>query len=161
MKDLSTFFMFSGDNAGRAKEAIEFWVGLFPDSKIESIEFNGPDRPDPAGHVPLLREYVEQGGRLVIAAGASFDPAAWTREAWQEGAGILPLPLAAEPLGEVPEAASGSLEVFQLSFESLAGEDYFQLAGVGEAELRDLFSEPFFFKAAELDDAQEQDGHQR
>jgi hypothetical protein len=38
--------------------------------------------------------YVRQGGQLVIAAGASFDPAAWNEAAWLEGAGILPLPLA-------------------------------------------------------------------
>jgi hypothetical protein len=110
---------------------------------------------DPAGQVPLLREYVEQGGRLVIAAGASFDPAAWNREAWLDGAGILPLPLSAEPLGEVPEAASDALDVFQLSFESLAGEDYFRLAGVGEAELRDLFAEPFFFKAVAIEEGRD------
>jgi hypothetical protein len=110
---------------------------------------------DPAGQVPLLREYVEQGGRLVIAAGASFDPGAWNREAWLDGAGILPLPLAAEPLGETPEAAGGALDVFQLSFESLAGEDYFRLAGVGEADLRDLFAEPFFFKAVAVEAGRE------
>ena len=41
-----------------------------------------------------LRDYVRQGGQLVIAAGADFDPAAWNDAAWLDGAGILPLPLA-------------------------------------------------------------------
>jgi len=41
--------------------------------------------------------------------------------------------------------------VFHLSFDSLAGEDYFQVANVGEPELRDLFAEPFFFKAVEVE----------
>jgi hypothetical protein len=39
-----------------------------------------------------------------------------------------------------------------LSFESLSGEDYFHLAGVAESELRDLYAEPFFFKAALVED---------
>jgi hypothetical protein len=106
---------------------------------------------DPAERVPLLRQYVQQGGRLVIAAGGAFDPAAWSEAAWLDGAGILPLPLAREPIGETPEAAGDSLQVFHLSFESLAGEDYFQVANVGEPELRDLYAEPFFFKAVEVE----------
>jgi hypothetical protein len=106
---------------------------------------------DPADSVPLLREYVQQGGRLVIAAGASFDPSAWNAAAWLDGAGILPLPLASEPIGEVPEVAGQSVRAFHLSFESLAGEDYFQVSNVGEAELRDLYAEPFFFKAVQVD----------
>src|SRR4029453_11726919 len=87
----------------------------------------------------------------VIAAGGAFEPSAWSDAAWREGAGILPLPLAREPIGEVPEAAGDSLQVFHLSFDSLAGEDYFQVANVGEPELRDLFAEPFFFKAVEVE----------
>ncbi len=106
---------------------------------------------DPGDAVPLLRQYVQQGGRLIIAAGANFDPAAWNTAAWQDGAGILPLPLAAEPIGEIPEVAGESVQVKHLSFESLAGEEYFQVANVGEPELRDLYSEPFFFKAVEVD----------
>jgi predicted 3-demethylubiquinone-9 3-methyltransferase (glyoxalase superfamily) len=69
MKDLATFFMFSGDNAGRAKEAIESWVALFPDSKIESIEFNGPDRPDPADHVRVATFTLK--GRRFMAIDSS------------------------------------------------------------------------------------------
>lgn len=106
---------------------------------------------DPGDSVSLLRQYVQQGGRLVIAAGGNFDPVAWNNAAWQEGAGILPLPLASEPIGEVPEVAGSAVQVFHLSYESLAGEEFFQVASVGEAELRDLYSEPFFFKAVEID----------
>ena len=72
MKDISTFFMFSGDNAGRAKEAIEFYVGLFPDSKIESIEFNGPDHPDPADHVRVAAFTLK--GRRFMAIHSSAPP---------------------------------------------------------------------------------------
>ncbi len=31
----------------------------------------------PGDSVPLLREYVRQGGPLFIAAGGNFDPAQW------------------------------------------------------------------------------------
>ena len=48
---------------------------------------------DPSVAVPLLREYVEQGGTLLLAAGADFDPSAWTASAWLDGLGILPAPL--------------------------------------------------------------------
>jgi hypothetical protein len=101
--------------------------------------------------VSLLRQYVVQGGQLLIAAGGDFSPSAWNAGAWQEGAGILPAPLEPEPLGEVPEVAGDQVRPFFLSFESLAREDYFQLAGLSEVELRDLYAEPFFFKAVAVD----------
>ncbi len=44
----------------------------------------------PETSVPLLRDFVRQGGQLLIVAGADFDPAAWTRAAWLDGAGLLP-----------------------------------------------------------------------
>ncbi|MDX1946363.1 MAG: BatA domain-containing protein [Pirellulaceae bacterium] len=106
---------------------------------------------DPGSTVSLLREYVGQGGQLVIAAGGNFDPAAWNTAAWLDGAGILPLPLAAEPIGEVPEVAGANLQVFHLAFDSLQGEDYFELASTSEAELRDLYGAPFFFKSVQID----------
>jgi hypothetical protein len=99
--------------------------------------------------VELLREYVQQGGQLVIAAGGEFNPQAWSDAAWAGGGGILPLPLASEPIGETPEVAGERLAPFFLSYESLAAEDYFHLAGLGEQELRDLYAEPFFFKAVQ------------
>jgi hypothetical protein len=109
----------------------------------------------PQGMTELLRDYVRQGGRVVIAAGANFDPVAWNDAAWLDGAGILPLPLAREPLGEVPEVAGANLKPFFLQFDSLKDGRFFRLAGVPEAELQDLYAEPFFFKAALVDDSPE------
>jgi hypothetical protein len=105
----------------------------------------------PQGMVELLRDFVQQGGRVVIAAGANFDPASWNDAAWLEGAGILPLPLAREPLGEVPEVAGANLKPFYLNFDSLKDGGYFRLAGVPDSELQDLYAEPFFFKAVSVD----------
>jgi len=52
-----------------------------------------------------------------------------------------------EPIGQTPEVAGANVKPLFLSFESLAGEDYFDLANVSENERRDLYAEPFFFKA--------------
>jgi hypothetical protein len=100
--------------------------------------------------VTLLRDYVRQGGRLVIAAGVDFDPARWQELAWRDGDGILPLPLT-NTIGEVPEVAGANTRPFYISFDSLSGDELFQLAAIGETELRDLYSEPFFFKAVGTD----------
>ena len=114
---------------------------------------------DPGDGTSLLREYVEQGGQLFIAAGGAydparnsgFDPARWTESAWLDGRGILPAPLLPEPLGALPDDAGRELKPFFLAFDSLQAHQYFQLAGVSEDELRDLYSEPFFFKAVRAD----------
>lgn len=118
---------------------------------------------DPGDKTQLLRDYVEQGGQLVIAAGGAydpsrnsgFDPVRWTEAAWQDGMGVLPAPLLPEPLGTLPDEAGGALKPFFLSFDSLQAHQFFQLAGVSEQELRDLYSEPFFFKAVRADVSQE------
>lgn len=104
----------------------------------------------PEGCVPLLREYVEQGGALVLAAGGEFDPAAWTEAAWKDGLGILPAPLKPTPIGQLPSTASGPLEPFQLDFPSLV-HDYFLLAHAPREELEDLYRLPYFFKAVEAE----------
>ena len=114
---------------------------------------------DPGSKVPLLREYLEQGGQLLIAAGGDYDPATgsgfdpkrWTDAAWLDGAGILPAPLLPNPLGATPLEVSGELKPFFLSYESLGSHYFFQLAGLGESELMDLYAEPFFFKAVQAD----------
>lgn len=114
---------------------------------------------DPGEKASLLREYVEQGGQLVIAAGGAydpgrnsgFDPVRWTEAAWLDGTGILPVPLLPEPLGALPEEAAGDLKPFFLAFDSLRAHQFFQLAGVSEQELQDLYSDPFFFKAVRAD----------
>ena len=108
----------------------------------------------PPDAVPLLREYVEQGGFLVIAAGADFDPAGWTETAWAAGLGILPAPLKPTPVGRLPGASPGRLQPFQLDFASMLHE-YFLLEQTSAEELADLYSLPYFFKAVEADLSEE------
>lgn len=107
---------------------------------------------DPGPAVPLLRQYVRQGGPLIIAAGGRFDPIAWNEMAWLDGAGILPAPLKAEPVGraasEVPPG--GQLKPFQLDFHTM-DHPYFLLEGEPDARLADLYRAPLFFKAVEVD----------
>jgi hypothetical protein len=100
--------------------------------------------------VQVLRDYVQQGGQLLIGAGADFDPAAWSETAWLHGQGILPLPLKREAIGEVPQPGA-TPKTFSLSFESLGNNPFFKLAGVPENDLRDIYAEPYFFKAVDVD----------
>ena len=102
----------------------------------------------PEGAVPLLRDFVKQGGQLVIAAGADFDVAAWNQAAWLDGAGVLPTPLKGL-VGKLPEE-SPEAKPFYLSYKSMA-HDYFHLAGVSNEELQDLYGLPVFFKAVEAE----------
>jgi len=106
---------------------------------------------DPTGSVDLLREYIEQGGQLLIAAGGEFEADAWNQTAWRSGLGILPLPLDAAPIGALPRETD-TLTPFFLDFESLRHHHYFHLAGVSESNLRDLYAEPFVFKAVRAND---------
>ena len=103
---------------------------------------------DPGATVQPLREYVEQGGQLFIAAGADFQPAAWSRAAWNDGAGILPAPLADVPIGKVLREAGDDVKYFRLNFESLIG-NYFYLSEESSEYLRDLYGTCVFFKAVE------------
>jgi len=104
----------------------------------------------PQGVVSLLREYVDQGGNLVIAAGGFFDPALWTEAAWLQGLGILPAPLDPVAVGGLPEEAPGRAEPFQLDFDSLV-DSYFLLEATSREELEDLYRLPYFFKAVAAD----------
>ncbi len=110
---------------------------------------------NPESAVAVLRDYVKQGGQLVIAAGAEFDAAQWNQAAWLDGAGILPVPLKPQPIGKTPEETTGELKPFFLSFPSMAGHDIFQLANTSKEELEDIYSDPIFFKAIESDVSQE------
>jgi len=101
--------------------------------------------------VPLLREYVQQGGNLVIAAGGNFDPAMWTAAAWQDGLGILPAPLSPVTVGKLSDESSGPAEVFQLAYGSMKSHDYFLLEGASDEELQDLYRLPYFFKTVVAD----------
>lgn len=103
---------------------------------------------DPGHAVGVLRTYVEQGGQLLIAAGGSFDPAAWTHAAWLQGNGILPAPLKRSLVGRSSGPAVG--RPFQLDVHSLA-HDYFMLDQASREDLEDLYHLPFFFQAAEVD----------
>jgi hypothetical protein len=104
----------------------------------------------PGESVPLLRQYVEQGGSLIIAAGADFDASEWAAEAWLEGAGILPAQLTTEPVGQLPEVAVGLLEPFYLDFRSLQ-HDFFLIEGETQDSLADLYRVPLFFKAVAVE----------
>ena len=103
----------------------------------------------PKGATPLLRDFVKQGGQLVIAAGADFDLAEWNESGWQRGAGILPAPLRAM-VGKLPEEP-GDLKPFFLAHRSLKDHEFFHLPGVSSEETEDLVSLPLFFKAVETD----------
>jgi hypothetical protein len=107
----------------------------------------------PASIASLLREYVTQGGQLVIAAGSEFDPEDWNREAWLEGRGILPVPIAGT-VGRLPDEAA-ELKPFLLDWRTMKDDARFRLPGVPEEELADLYTGPLFFKAVKSDAAPE------
>lgn len=105
--------------------------------------------------VDLLRDYVSQGGQLLLAAGGRgetlFQTDAWNSVGWNQGQGILPTPLLPGTIGNLPSETETELKPFTLSFESLRNHQYFQLAGVAEDDLRELYAEPFFFRAVHAD----------
>lgn len=105
----------------------------------------GIEAPSPE-LVTTLRQYVDQGGQLAIAAGGSFDPAAWTDIAWRDGHGILPRPLAAEPVGHSLSELVDSLQPFRISAKGLLDHAYFRLANIEEPQLIDLYTDALFFK---------------
>ncbi|MSR58261.1 MAG: VWA domain-containing protein [Planctomycetaceae bacterium] len=103
----------------------------------------------PLEAVSLLREYVEQGGQLLIAAGGEFSPAAWNKAAWLNGAGLLPGPLNAEFVGQLPDPSQAELNPFLLSPASMADE-FFSVDGASREEMEDLYRTPIFFRAVEV-----------
>lgn len=46
-----TFLLFTGEQHGKAEEAVNFYTTLFDDSEISSIEHYGPNDPEPEGTV--------------------------------------------------------------------------------------------------------------
>lgn len=104
----------------------------------------------PGETVSVLREFVEQGGQLVIAAGGEFDSAAWQEAAWLDGRGVLPLPLKSDFVGVTPDEATTQLQPFFLESASLV-HDYFQIANLSNDERADLFRQALFFKCAAID----------
>jgi len=121
---------------------------LLEDARLVVIA--GVETPGSGEKVELLREYVEQGGNLVIAAGGDFDPAQWDEAAWLDGLGILPTSLAPQTVGQPLGSTSG--DVFQLDYNSLKSHDYF-LLDEPEGFLRKMYRGPIFSKVVEaLDD---------
>lgn len=108
---------------------------------------------DPGEGVPLLRDYVLQGGPLMIFAGGEFDPRNWNQGAWLDGAGILPCPLGSEEVGQLPEDGADKLRPFGLDFRSMQ-HDYFLVENEDKQQLQSLYETVIFFKAvpAQVDD---------
>ncbi len=109
----------------------------------------GVEKP-PSDAVTLLREFVRQGGPLVILAGGHFDAMAWTEQAWRSGQGILPAPLGPTPLGHTPEETTQPLQPFFAAFSSMQ-HDFFLIDGEDPQVLASLFESTPFFKAVQID----------
>jgi hypothetical protein len=120
---------------------------LLQDARLVLIA--GVRAPQPSGTVGPLREYIEQGGSVILAAGGDFDAVQWNQEAWQNGMGILPAPLKPDPVGALP-GESKRLEPFQLDVSSLVHE-YFLLEQTPREELEALYRRAYFFKAIDVD----------
>ena len=105
----------------------------------------GLEKPDEAT-IRLLRDFVQQGGPLVILAGGQFDPAAWTERAWLAGQGILPAPLDPKPIGMTPDEAPQLVQPFYVSFRTMQ-HDFFLVEGEDPQTLAALFESTPFFKA--------------
>jgi hypothetical protein len=135
----------------RHKTLAELDIETLEDVRLVVIA--GVESPGDEKTVRLLREYVQQGGNLVILAGAEFDPIAWNTLAWKEGNGILPAPLKLSLLGYTlrESAETGEYREFRLAFESMQ-HDYFLLEGESLKVLKARYEEDaLFMKIAEVD----------
>lgn len=117
-------------------------------STARLVVIAGVDSPGEAA-APLV-EFVRQGGRVILAAGGEFDPTKWQTEGWQDGAGLLPLPLKNELVGRLPEEAVGELTPMFLDPVTLVADEFYP-DDSARAELTDLYQTPLFFQAAEMD----------
>jgi hypothetical protein len=97
----------------------------------------------PGRYAGLLGEYVRQGGQLMITAGGEFSPAGWTRTAWENGRGILPIPLDKDLIGSLPTSIT-TPKPFFLDPSSMT-DDIFQIPGVSSEDLDELYRTPVFF----------------
>ncbi|WP_074078361.1 VOC family protein [Microvirga massiliensis] len=70
MNDILTFLMFSGEQHGQAKAAIDFYVSLFPESHVERIDFYGPNESQPEGTVKVAAFTLK--GRRFMAIDSAF-----------------------------------------------------------------------------------------
>jgi len=96
---------------------------------------------EPGDAVPLLREYVQQGGPLLIAAGGNFDPAQWQEQAWKEGRGILPAPLAPQLVGKLADEITSAADLITMNPDTLS-HGYFQFPDTPQAEHRRIYTSP-------------------
>jgi len=112
------------------------------------VTIAGVRSPTPEA-VSLLREYVEQGGNILLAAGAEFDPAQWSAAAWLDGNGILPVPLEDAPLGKVPQPYATDVSSFRLDKASVVGEALY--LDTTPEETGRILEAPLFFKAVVAD----------
>ena len=94
----------------------------------------------------LLRDYVRQGGQLLIAAGGEFSPDDWSRAAWDEGQGAVPVPLRRELQGRLPGSTTTPAPFF-LDPATMT-DDVFQISGAAREDLDELYRTPVFFMAA-------------
>ena len=117
---------------------------------VRMVVVAGVSEP-PSGLVRTLREYVEQGGQLFIAAGGEFDPAKWTSQAWLDGAGILPAALKPSFVGELPGAGALDWPTFRLDSESFK-DAVFDMP-ISDHERLELLNSPFFYRAASIDES--------
>ncbi len=99
--------------------------------------------------VVTLREYAEQGGQILIAAGGLFEATSWTTSAWDDGNGFLPIALSPDPVGSLPPANTQQWPTFSLNPETFEDPIYnLQIPG---DEFNDLISAPVFYKAIATD----------
>lgn len=103
----------------------------------------------PPDTLRLLREYVEQGGALWVAAGGEFSPRDWSSAAWQDGAGILPAPLRERAIGRLPLPEATDAPVFRLAADSF--QDPMLALPLTRPEAEELLLRPFFYKAVAAD----------
>lgn len=114
-------------------------------STARLVVIAGVDGPGDA--VQPLVEFIRQGGRVILAAGGEFDPVKWQSQGWNDGTGLLPLPLGAELTGRLPEEAAGELQPMFLDPATMAADEFF-LDESARSELTDLYQTPLFFQAA-------------
>lgn len=120
---------------------------LLSDARLVVIA--GIEQPGEAA-VKLLRDYVSQGGQLILAAGARFSAERWSDQAWQNGDGILPAPLDGL-IGESLEDNPMKLDPLHIAYDSLAGQDEFHIAGESEDSQAAFYRDPLFFKIVRVD----------
>lgn len=142
-----------GENDRPFIEARHLRVGQVTREELKDarlVVLSGVPAPTPA-FVTMMREYLQQGGQLLLAAGAEFDPTEWNTVGWQNGTGILPAPLSDRPIGKLPTVTATLGEnwpTFRLAVNSVNIEAF-------DLKLEDpvkeaLLSEPMFFKAVRV-----------